>query len=110
MVARFQIIDSLMWQPPPGVDPATVRFHVEGYGTEGGRVDLDEVMQRRTDVIAEWDEPDGGGNDRVAVAAVDPSGDPLRSDGGAGGPRPVWFPIERDTAALAARVTLGEPA
>ena len=92
MPARFQIVESMMWEPPPGVDPATVRFHIDGW--EGaGRIDFDDLMQRRTDVIAEWYEPDESSPAEPGVAG---SEDPLRAERFPDPPRPVWLPIERD--------------
>ena len=105
MASRYQIVESLLWEPPPGVDPTTVTFHVDGWAANGRRIELDELMQRRADVIAEWYEPDEAGDDDTVVAA---SEDPLRAERPADFPAPVWLPIERKPAALASAARVRE--
>ena len=101
MPSRFQIVESMLWQPPPGVDPETVRFHIDGWSADGRPVRLDDIMERRTEVIAEWYEPDECGAD---------SGDPAWTEGVSNSPRPVWPPIERDAAPFTAQRLARDPA
>jgi hypothetical protein len=58
MTVRYQIVESMMWRPPAGVDPETVRFHIDEWTTDGRPLDFDDVVERRADVIAEWHESD----------------------------------------------------
>ena len=57
MVMRYQVVESLLWQPPARADADTVQFHVQGWDVEGRRPDFDDI-RRRSDVIVQWEERD----------------------------------------------------
>ena len=62
MAIRFQVVESMLWQPPARVDADTVQFHVQGWNVDGRRPDFDDVS-RRGDVIVQWEELDGSASD-----------------------------------------------